>query len=133
MVPCTVNFGAEYLCGYPTVDQFFSTEESGSSHAVSSPAVEGPPKPRAFRSQGKLLEATGFQYFITPTLGLRKAMAVAFAYAQRMLDEGRVPDWLVRIGIRMKLAADSAVDSVPVGRCFRPLVYPPFFQTCLFV
>lgn len=33
-----------------------------------------------------------------------KVMAVAFAYAQRMLDEGRVPDWLVRIGIRMKLA-----------------------------
>ena len=35
-------------------------------------------------------------------------MAVAFAYAQRMLDEGRVPDWLVRIGIRMKLVKDSA-------------------------
>ena len=35
-------------------------------------------------------------------------MAVAFAYAQRMLDEGRVPDWLVRIGIRMKLASGSA-------------------------
>ena len=40
---------------------------------------------------------------------LRKAMAVAFAYAQRMLDEGRVPDWLVRIGIRMKLASSSAL------------------------
>lgn len=36
-------------------------------------------------------------------------MAVAFAYAQRMLDEGRVPDWLVRIGIRMKLASSSAL------------------------
>ncbi|CAJ1407384.1 unnamed protein product [Effrenium voratum] len=33
-----------------------------------------------------------------------KVKAVAFAHAQRMLDEGRVPDWLVRVGIRMKLA-----------------------------
>lgn len=54
-------------------------------------------------------------------------MAVCFAYAQRLLDEGRVPaawhshpvtlwpcrdgfkDWLVRFGIRMKLVGTSAL------------------------